>query len=89
MRIKRVKHDAWNHYSQFIIKQIERISANRDGRQAMRITTQCADKIAVSHHLTDTTVVLIKHCSTDDDAMLHGIGNIDQIFRRNLNSINI
>ena len=89
IRIQRVKMDARHKDSPLIIEQIQRIGAKRNGRQPMRIATQCTDEIAVGHHLTDATVIFIKNRSTNHNAMLHRIGEIKLVFWAIDNSINV
>ena len=79
--ICRIKQDSGNHYTTLITKQIQRVSADGNDRQTVRITTQSADEITVGNHLTHATIVFIKHRGSNHDAMLDRIWNINQIIR--------
>ena len=51
----------------------------------MCVATQGVDEITVGYNPTHAAVVFVEHSSTDNDAMLNGIGNINQVVRRYLN----
>ena len=74
IRFIRIKINARNENASLVAIQIQRVGAERNGRQAMRVAPQGTNEIAIGDHLAHTTVVLVENRRTDYDAMADAVG---------------
>ena len=89
-RIVGVPVGSWHHNSRFIVEQGKGVAAKGDYRQFAAVNThQTTDEVGVGKSFTDAEVVFIKNGGADDNAMLNGIGQIEQVLRTDLDGIDV